>query len=223
MCQKPNILILFRYVTLPATFCLRSRTRITWSPTSSATSPYPWTPYWPDEGLRSSGSPSRRKVGKATKGVCSWAFSSSRLLCSSAPTRYRVTFPCTGTAGPPCTLMRMCHSIYPGDTGNEVSICHSMLDFSLVSLLRFQNLLTPEGLKFQPASCWKDVYASLAGAQHLICITGWSVWHNLQLLRGEDQAKDSREESDRSVMLTFLQQSFPLVLQDAGRHFDRKS
>ena len=98
-----------------------------------------------------------------------------------------------------------------------------MLDFSLVSLLRFQNLLTPEGLKFQPESCWKDVYASLVGAQHLICITGWSVWHNLQLLRGEDQAKDSREESDRSVMLTFLQQYFPLVLQDTGRHFDRKS
>ena len=36
-------------------------------------------------------------------------------------------------------------------------------------------------------SCWKDIYESIVEAQQLICITGWSVWHELKLFRGEDE------------------------------------
>ncbi len=57
---------------------------------------------------------------------------------------------------------------------------------------RFENLYTPEGLKYEPASCWDDVYKSLVGAEKMICITGWSVWEKLKLLRGEDEHIDGR-------------------------------
>ena len=35
-------------------------------------------------------------------------------------------------------------------------------------------------------SCWRDLYYSLEGAQNIICITGWSVWTELKLFRGEE-------------------------------------
>ena len=46
--------------------------------------------------------------------------------------------------------------------------------------------------RYNPASCWKDVYNCLMQAEHLICITGWAVWDKLQLFRGADQNIDSR-------------------------------
>ena len=48
--------------------------------------------------------------------------------------------------------------------------------------------MTPEGTKYEPAACWKDVYYTLKAAQKLICITGWAVWDQLQLFRGENKA-----------------------------------
>ena len=36
------------------------------------------------------------------------------------------------------------------------------------------------------SSCWRDLYYSIVEARHLICITGWSVWTELRLFRGED-------------------------------------
>lgn len=35
-------------------------------------------------------------------------------------------------------------------------------------------------------SCWKDLYYSILGANTIICITGWSVWTELMLFRGEE-------------------------------------
>ena len=46
--------------------------------------------------------------------------------------------------------------------------------------------------RHRPPSCWNDVYYALMEARHLICITGWSVWHELQLLRGEEAMIDQR-------------------------------
>ena len=46
--------------------------------------------------------------------------------------------------------------------------------------------------RHRPPSCWNDMYYSLMEARHLICITGWSVWHELQLLRGEEAMIDQR-------------------------------
>ena len=39
-----------------------------------------------------------------------------------------------------------------------------------------------------PRSCWSDLYDTLMEAQNIICITGWAVWHKLELFRGPDQS-----------------------------------
>ena len=43
-----------------------------------------------------------------------------------------------------------------------------------------------------PRSCWKDLYETLMEAKHIICITGWAVWHALHLFRGVDLGIDQR-------------------------------
>ena len=43
-----------------------------------------------------------------------------------------------------------------------------------------------------PKSCWRDVYDTIMEAEQLICITGWSVWHELKLFRGDDEQIDKR-------------------------------
>ena len=53
---------------------------------------------------------------------------------------------------------------------------------------RFESLISREGIKYEPAACWKDVYFTLRGAKKLICITGWAVWDKLHLFREEDKA-----------------------------------
>ena len=40
---------------------------------------------------------------------------------------------------------------------------------------------------YQPGSCWLDLYRDLVGAEKFIYITGWAVWTELKLLRGDDQ------------------------------------
>ena len=46
----------------------------------------------------------------------------------------------------------------------------------------------PPQLNHYPRSCWRDLYDTLMGAEKLICITGWAVWHKLMLFRGPDRA-----------------------------------
>jgi len=46
----------------------------------------------------------------------------------------------------------------------------------------------PPELNYYPRSCWTDLYHTIMQAKQLICITGWSVWHELKLFRGADQA-----------------------------------
>ena len=60
----------------------------------------------------------------------------------------------------------------------------------------YQDAHVPTGMTqfegmHQPACCWNDVYDALMSAQQLICITGWSVWTELQLFRGPN-ARDKR-------------------------------
>ena len=55
------------------------------------------------------------------------------------------------------------------------------------TLQQFQTLDPP----YQPKCCWKDIYFSLMNAQQLICIAGWSVWHELIFFRGADNCVDS--------------------------------
>ena len=41
-------------------------------------------------------------------------------------------------------------------------------------------------------SCWNDLYGALVEAKDLICITGWSIWTELKLLRGNDAHIEDR-------------------------------
>ena len=43
-----------------------------------------------------------------------------------------------------------------------------------------------------PRFCWKDLYYALMEARHIICITGWAVWHAIKLFRGADLNIDQR-------------------------------
>ncbi|PWA70468.1 phospholipase D gamma 1 [Artemisia annua] len=48
------------------------------------------------------------------------------------------------------------------------------------------------GLQYQNnGDCWHDICEAIKQARHLIYITGWSVVHNVQLVRNGDGAKDS--------------------------------
>jgi len=44
----------------------------------------------------------------------------------------------------------------------------------------------PNGIAPTYHSCWRDLYYDLEAAQHIITITGWSVWTELRLLRGQE-------------------------------------
>lgn len=44
----------------------------------------------------------------------------------------------------------------------------------------------PNGVPPVQHSCWKDLYYDLEAAQHIITITGWSVWTELRLFRGNE-------------------------------------
>ena len=49
---------------------------------------------------------------------------------------------------------------------------------------------------YYPRSCWTDIYESLIQAKKLIVIVGWSVWHELKLLRSKN---DGNYIDDRSL------------------------
>ncbi|KAI3701129.1 hypothetical protein L2E82_45774 [Cichorium intybus] len=41
-----------------------------------------------------------------------------------------------------------------------------------------------ENKHYVHGSCWIDIFDAISRARHLIYITGWSVWHNVKLVRG---------------------------------------
>ena len=88
--------------------------------------------------------------------------------------------------------------------GYEVDCYFSMQQNCLVTLYQDAHCSQTEPMsQFQsmpfphtPPSCWKDIYNAFMEARHFICITGWSVWHKLQLLRGENSSLDQRTIGD---------------------------
>ena len=60
----------------------------------------------------------------------------------------------------------------------------------------FKNMSQP----YKAASCWSDVYQSLDNAQRVIMIAGWSVWHNLKLLRetGNDSLDETKNGTEKT-------------------------
>ena len=51
----------------------------------------------------------------------------------------------------------------------------------------------PDGSAYTATRCWRDLYDAIDQAEKFIYITGWSVWTNVRLLRGEED-----EEGDIS-------------------------
>lgn len=52
------------------------------------------------------------------------------------------------------------------------------------------NLKLDHHMNYEHGSCWQDIGAAISQARRLIYITGWSVYHSVQLVRDSDNAKD---------------------------------
>ncbi|XP_023324728.1 phospholipase D alpha 1 [Eurytemora carolleeae] len=75
-------------------------------------------------------------------------------------------------------------SYFPMHRGCKVTLyqdAHCTHDIPWLNMVQGPPSIPPEN-----RSCWMDLYYSIRGAQHLICITGWAVWTKLKLFRGED-------------------------------------
>ncbi|KAL2516978.1 Phospholipase D beta 1 [Abeliophyllum distichum] len=53
------------------------------------------------------------------------------------------------------------------------------------------NLWLENGRPYQHGQCWRDIYDAIRQARRLIYITGWSVYHLVQLVRDDPNATDS--------------------------------
>ncbi|KAI3727566.1 hypothetical protein L6452_16182 [Arctium lappa] len=53
------------------------------------------------------------------------------------------------------------------------------------------NMWLDGGLKYENGDCWHDICEAIKQARRLIYITGWSVFHSVQLVRNGEGAKDS--------------------------------
>ena len=53
-------------------------------------------------------------------------------------------------------------------------------------MIQLEGVTFPDGSPYQPTRCWYDLYQALENAQKFIYITGWSVYTEIQLVRGED-------------------------------------
>ncbi|KAD4982715.1 hypothetical protein E3N88_19386 [Mikania micrantha] len=45
-----------------------------------------------------------------------------------------------------------------------------------------------DGMHYVHGTCWIDIFNAIKDAQHLVYITGWSVWHKVTLVREKDDA-----------------------------------
>lgn len=64
---------------------------------------------------------------------------------------------------------------------------HCHVDLYSCARNNSQPVSLSDGGEYQPGSCWLDLYRDLLRAEKFIYITGWSVWTDLKLLRGDDQ------------------------------------
>ena len=52
--------------------------------------------------------------------------------------------------------------------------------------LQFDGLTHPDGSPYAATTAWKDLFATLEAAERFIYITGWSVFTQIELVRGDD-------------------------------------
>lgn len=51
-------------------------------------------------------------------------------------------------------------------------------------------IVMSDGSTYQATNAYRDIYEAIMNAKHFVYITGWSVWSNLVLVRGEDGIPD---------------------------------
>jgi len=52
------------------------------------------------------------------------------------------------------------------------------------------NVVLDHGMYYAHGKCWLDIFDAISQAQHLIYITGWSVWHQVRLVRDDGHASN---------------------------------
>ena len=58
-------------------------------------------------------------------------------------------------------------------------------DADTPQLPQFDGVTNPDGSQYQATRTWRDLYDHIQNAQKFIYITGWSVFTDIQLLRGK--------------------------------------
>jgi phospholipase D1/2 len=61
-------------------------------------------------------------------------------------------------------------------------------DADTPQLPQFEGVLHPDGSPYEATRCWRDLFHCLKAAQKFIYITGWSVFTEIQLVRGDEDA-----------------------------------
>lgn len=52
------------------------------------------------------------------------------------------------------------------------------------------NLKLDRNMQYEHGSCWDDIYSAISQARRLIYITGWSVYHSVELIRDSNNGKN---------------------------------
>ena len=63
----------------------------------------------------------------------------------------------------------------------------------------FEGLKNPDGSEYVPTRCWRDLFDTISAAEKFIYITGWSVYTEISLVRGEGE--DVEAESNVGELL----------------------
>ena len=72
---------------------------------------------------------------------------------------------------------------FPMREGNRLILYQ---DADTPALPQLESVLHPDGSAYVPTTCWKDLFNALKSAEKFIYITGWSVYTNMNLVRGDD-------------------------------------
>ncbi len=72
---------------------------------------------------------------------------------------------------------------FPARSGNRVVLYQ---DADTPPLPQLESVLHPDGSPYVPTTAWKDLFATLKAAETFIYVTGWSVFTEINLVRGDD-------------------------------------
>jgi len=62
-------------------------------------------------------------------------------------------------------------------------------DAETLPMPQFEGLANPDGSEYVPTRCWKDLFDTIQAAQKFLYITGWSVYTEISLVRGDEESE----------------------------------